>query len=85
MKSGQDRKTTAGPEYENSPRLILSNPSARLALVILFLCSLNAVACYDSMLSGAVKGIGWIRRLVAAVSSMLTSLARMIWLRNPFR
>jgi hypothetical protein len=85
MKAGQDPKTTVGKEYEDSSPLVLSNPSARLALVILFLCSLNAVACYDSMLSGGIKAITWIRRLVAAIASLGMRLARLIWLRNPFR
>lgn len=36
-------------------RLKLSNPSARIVLTLLFLFSLNAVACYDSTLSVVLR------------------------------
>lgn len=79
MKSGQYQKVTTGTEYGNSSRLVISNPSARIVLVIMLLVSLNAVACYDWILSGILRLIRWARGLAVGILSSLMSLARRIY------
>jgi hypothetical protein len=51
MKVEQDKKAPVVMELGTPSRLRLSNPSARIVLALLFLISLNAVACYDSTLT----------------------------------
>jgi hypothetical protein len=43
-------------------RVAWSNPSARVLLTGLFLVSLNAVACYDWILSKVLTPIRWMLR-----------------------
>ena len=76
MKAGQDRKTTAGREYGNPPPLELSNPSSRIILVILLILILNAVAGYDSLLTGVLRLIRLLRSLGVRLASTLAGLVR---------
>jgi hypothetical protein len=76
MKAGQDRKTTAGREYGNPPPLELSNPSSRIILVILLILILNAVAGYDSLLTGVLRLFRLLRSVSVRVGSTLADLVR---------
>jgi hypothetical protein len=76
MKAGQDRKTTAGREYGNPPPLELANPSSRIILVILLILILNAVAGYDSLLTGISRLIRLLRSSGVCIASTLTGLVR---------
>jgi len=55
MKSGQEKKPLAQIKLGDPYRLMCSNPSARILLMILLLLSLNLVACYDSLLAWVLK------------------------------
>jgi hypothetical protein len=57
-------------------RFSLSNPSARIVLTILFLVSLNAVACYDTGLSAILKTTRLLRGCAAHGLVMVLALGR---------
>ncbi|HUR44265.1 MAG TPA: hypothetical protein VMZ27_00220 [Candidatus Saccharimonadales bacterium] len=76
MKSGNETKTPVVMDLAGPSRLRLSNPSAKIVLTLLFLLSLNAVACYDSTLSICVRLTRVVKTFSVHALLLLLGLAR---------
>ena len=55
MKSAQHKAMFEQFKYGGSSRLLCSNRSAEIILIVLFFVSLHVVACYDAILSSFLK------------------------------
>jgi hypothetical protein len=76
MKTGQEKELPEVMNLQGPSRFSLSNPSARIALALLFVVSLNAVACYDTGLSAFLKITRLLRGCAAHGLVVALSLGR---------
>jgi CheY-like chemotaxis protein len=76
MKSEQDKKATAGIQYRNTACLECSNPSTRVLLIVLLLCSLNVAACYDWIISRLFRLLRPLDRLMLRTYRSFAAFAR---------
>ena len=78
MKSRRDTTKPVVMNLGGPARFNLANPSAKIVLALLFLVSLNAVACYDATLSVVLRLSSFCRVLAVHVILLCLSLAREI-------
>ena len=79
MKPEQDKKVPAVMNLGGPSRFSLSNPSAKIVLALLFLVSLNVVACYDTTLSVIFRLARFAKLFAIQIALVALSVAREIF------
>jgi hypothetical protein len=79
MKAEQDKGKPVVMNLGGPSRFSLSNPSAKIVLALLFLVSLNVVACYDTTLSVVLRMTRSAKLFAIQIALVSLSLAREIF------